>query len=64
MTAGRRIVTLERCFNAREGVRREDDLLPWRMMNEPVPEGANKGMVTDAGTLDGLLTLCEDALVG
>jgi aldehyde:ferredoxin oxidoreductase len=55
MEAGRRIVTLERCFNAREGARREDDTLPWRMMNEPVPEGANKGLVTDQATLDRLL---------
>ena len=43
------MVTIEKCFNVREGARREDDRLPWRMMNEPVPEGANKGMVTDAG---------------
>jgi len=55
MMAGRRIVTLERCFNAREGARREDDTLPWRMMNEPVPEGANEGLVTDKDTLDRLL---------
>jgi len=55
MRAGRRIVTLERCFNVREGGRREDDKLPWRMMNEPVPEGANKGQVTDQRTLDRLL---------
>ncbi len=55
MTAGRRIVTLERCFNVREGARREDDILPWRMMNEPVPEGPNKGLVTDREMLDRLL---------
>jgi aldehyde:ferredoxin oxidoreductase len=55
MSAGRRIVTLERCFNVREGARREDDKLPWRMMNEPVPEGANKGQLTDQETLDRLL---------
>jgi len=55
MRAGRRIVTLERCFNVREGARREDDKLPWRIMNEPVPEGPNKGLVTDKDTLDRLL---------
>jgi aldehyde:ferredoxin oxidoreductase len=55
MTAGRRIVTLERCFNVREGARREHDVLPWRMMNEPVPEGPTKGMVTDKVMLDRLL---------
>jgi aldehyde:ferredoxin oxidoreductase len=34
MESGRRIVTLERCFNVREGLRRRDDTLPWRIMNE------------------------------
>lgn len=34
MEAGRRIVTLERCFNIREGLSRKDDILPWRMMHE------------------------------
>jgi len=29
--------------------------LPWRMMNEPVPEGPNQGMVTDREMLDRLL---------
>ena len=55
MLAGRRAVTIERCFNVREGARREDDVLPWRMMNEEVPDGANAGMVTDKKMLDGLL---------
>jgi aldehyde:ferredoxin oxidoreductase len=55
MLGGRRIVTLERCFNAREGARREDDVLPWRMMNEPVPDGPNKGMITDQAMLDRFL---------
>lgn len=45
----------ERSFNAREGSRREDDHLPWRMMNVPVPEGPNQGMVTDREMLDRLL---------
>jgi aldehyde:ferredoxin oxidoreductase len=34
MKAGRRIVTLERCFNIREGQSRKDDTLPWRIMHE------------------------------
>ncbi len=55
MMAGRRIVTLERCFNVRQGARRKDDVLPWRMMNDPVPEGPKKGLVTDRETLDRLL---------
>jgi len=32
MRAGQRIVTLERCFNIREGY--SEDRLPWRIMNE------------------------------
>ena len=55
MLAARRFVTIEKCFNVREGARRGDDRLPWRMMNEPVPVGPNKGMVTDATMLDNLL---------
>ena len=55
MQAGRRIVTLERCFNIREGARRENDVLPWRMMNEPVTSGPQKGFITDKQTLDLLL---------
>jgi aldehyde:ferredoxin oxidoreductase len=35
--AGRRILTLERCINAREGASRKDDTLPWRLMHEDVP---------------------------
>jgi aldehyde:ferredoxin oxidoreductase len=55
MLAGRRMVTIERCFNVREGARRQDDVLPWRMMNEKVPDGANAGMITDKEMLDQLL---------
>jgi aldehyde:ferredoxin oxidoreductase len=55
MLGGRRIVNIERCFNVREGATRKDDNLPWRMMNEKVPSGPNKGMITDQPMLDGLL---------
>lgn len=33
---GERIVTLERCFNVREGFSREQDTLPKRMLEEPL----------------------------
>lgn len=36
MKAGRRILTLEKCLNVREGATRADDVLPWRLMNEPL----------------------------
>ena len=34
MWLGRRTVTLEKCFNIREGLARADDTLPWRLMHE------------------------------
>ncbi len=39
----RRIFSLERLFNIREGFSRSDDSLPWRSLNEPLPEGPSKG---------------------
>jgi len=36
MRCGRRILTLEKSFNVREGATRADDMLPWRLMNEPL----------------------------
>jgi aldehyde:ferredoxin oxidoreductase len=41
---GERIVNLERLFNVREGVRRKDDVLPWKVMHEPIPDGPSAGM--------------------
>lgn len=40
MLAGRRILTLEKCFNVREGATRADDRLPWRLMHEESPDRA------------------------
>ncbi len=31
-------------FGVREGVRRQDDVLPWKVMHEPIPEGPSAGM--------------------
>ncbi|MDW8021185.1 MAG: aldehyde ferredoxin oxidoreductase family protein [Nitrososphaerota archaeon] len=41
--AGERIYSLERLILNREGVRRPDDMLPPRIMYEPVPDGPAKG---------------------
>jgi aldehyde:ferredoxin oxidoreductase len=41
---GERVINLERLFNVREGVRRKDDALPWRVMHEPIPDGPSAGM--------------------
>jgi aldehyde:ferredoxin oxidoreductase len=42
---GERIWNLERLFNHRAGLGREDDSLPPRMLKEPLTEGASKGHV-------------------
>jgi aldehyde:ferredoxin oxidoreductase len=43
MNMADRIYTLERLFNVREGFSKEDDTLPWRCLNEPMPDGPAKG---------------------
>jgi len=55
MLAGRRILTVEKCFNVREGADRKYDDLPWRIMHEPAPEGPIKGMVTSPEELNKML---------
>ena len=55
LKAGRRTVILERCFNLRED-KAHRDILPWRVMNEPVEEGPYKGLTTSAGELQQMLT--------
>ena len=43
-----------RCFSAREGFTRENDQLPVRFMEEPVPEGPMKGSYIPKETLERL----------
>ncbi len=45
MEIGERIYTLERLILNREGIRREDDMLPERIMKEVVPSGPAKGRI-------------------
>ena len=52
---GERIVNLERLFNVREGVRRADDVLPWKVMHEPIPEGPSAGMYCPPDELAAML---------
>jgi aldehyde:ferredoxin oxidoreductase len=52
---GERVINLERLFNVREGVRREDDALPWRVMHEPIPDGPSAGAYCPPEELDGML---------
>ncbi|MFZ5868312.1 MAG: aldehyde ferredoxin oxidoreductase family protein [Thermodesulfobacteriota bacterium] len=58
---GERIVTLERCFNVREGFSRKDDTLPERMLTEPLQNaGPATGQVVR--NLDALLDEYYNAL--
>jgi aldehyde:ferredoxin oxidoreductase len=52
---GERVVNLERLFNVREGVRRKDDALPWRVMHEPIPDGPSAGMYCPPAELSTML---------
>ncbi len=45
LKAGERIWNLERLFNLDAGFTKEDDTLPKRLLEEPMPEGASKGWV-------------------
>ena len=44
---GERVWTLERLYNLREGFTQDDDTLPDRLLNEPVPEGPSKGFTVN-----------------
>jgi len=44
---GERIYNLERAFNVREGLTREDDTLPKRLLEDPLPEGPAQGHVNN-----------------
>ena len=51
---GERVVCLERAFNVREGFSRQDDILPLRMLNEPL-EDAGPATGQRMQNLEGLL---------
>jgi aldehyde:ferredoxin oxidoreductase len=54
--AGERIINLAKLINLREGLTREDDTLPWKVMNQPIPDdGPAKGAVVTQDELDLLL---------
>ncbi len=54
--AGERINMLAKLINIREGLTRNDDTLPWKVMNQPVTdEGPTKGAVVTQDELDLLL---------
>ncbi len=49
---GDRLQTLGRCFSAREGLRRDQDILPERLMSDPLPDGPAQGMTLDRASLE------------
>ncbi len=55
MRAGRRIVTLEKCFNVRAGAVRADDCLPWRLMHEHTPDRPDPDAINAPEELDRML---------
>lgn len=59
LRTGERITNVERVFNIRMGLRRKDDTLPSRFLEEPLPEGPAKGNVYDV--LEPLLNAYYDA---
>jgi aldehyde:ferredoxin oxidoreductase len=54
LTVGERATNLCRAFNAREGLRREDDTIPRRLM-EPLPDGLYKGEAVTEQQLNQML---------
>jgi aldehyde:ferredoxin oxidoreductase len=54
--AGERINTVAKLINLREGLSRKDDTLPWKVMNQPIPDdGPAKGAMVNQDELDLLL---------
>jgi aldehyde:ferredoxin oxidoreductase len=54
---GERVYNLERLINASRGVAdREKDTLPYRAMNEPIPDGPSEGMYCPPEELDSMLS--------
>jgi aldehyde:ferredoxin oxidoreductase len=49
---GDRLQTMARAYGAREGLRREHDILPGRIMSDPLPDGPAQGMVLDHSSLE------------
>ena len=45
LEAGERIWNLERTFNLKAGIQPEEDKLPKRLLEEPIPDGPSKGHV-------------------
>ena len=51
---GDRLQTMARAYSVREGLRRDQDILPERLMVDPLPDGPARGMVLDRPSLEKL----------
>jgi len=51
---GDRLQTMARAYCSREGLRREQDILPERLMLDPLPDGPAQGMLLDRASLENM----------
>ncbi len=51
-----RIYTLERLINVRRGLTRARNMLPWRVMHAPIPDGPSRGRFCPQETLEDMLS--------
>ena len=51
------VYTLTRLINARLGMDRKDDTMPWKVFNSPIRSGPTAGKVIDRGQFERLLDL-------
>jgi len=51
LEVGERIYNLERLFNQKAGMKPEDDTLPKRLLEEPIPDGVSKGQLSKLGEM-------------
>ena len=54
LSLGKRIWDLTRLFNCREGFSVEDDTLPSRLFDDPIPSGPSKGQVVDRHSFESM----------
>ncbi|HDP97341.1 MAG TPA: aldehyde ferredoxin oxidoreductase [Euryarchaeota archaeon] len=52
---GKRVWNLTRAFNAREGFTSKDDTLPYKIANNPMPDGKTKGKVIPQADFDKIM---------
>ena len=54
LSIGKRVWDITRLFNCREGFSVEDDTLPKRLFEDPVPSGPSKGQVVDRESFEAM----------